>query len=181
MPLKLRHEKLVLQYYLKLKSNPSNSAYHCTFNPKYKCLCDKKENAIKPFGLHMEKLITKTQINPTSIMKPTNPKNPPWLMEYSKISLKLHKRTKNNSNLSNYMEEIRNILQNHPNHKHIYTDGYKRLARAECSAILNKIAIQKCLPDNASIFRVETTAIFLALDIIKSKFVIFSDLLSVHL
>ena len=81
--------------------------------------------------------------NPTSIMKSTNPKNPPWLMKYPKISLNLNKHTKNNSNLSNYMEEIHNILLTYPNHKHIYTDGSKRFTRVECSAILNNIAIQK--------------------------------------
>ena len=81
------------------------------------------------------------------------------------------------------MEEIHNILQTYPNHKHIYTDGSKKLARVGYSVILNNIAIQKHLPNDALIFSAETTAVFLALDIIKSceadKFIIFSDLLSV--
>ena len=42
--LKLRCEKLALQYYTKLKSYPSTPAYDCTFNPKYKQHFERKEN-----------------------------------------------------------------------------------------------------------------------------------------
>ena len=35
-PLQLRCEKLTLQYYTKMKSCPSNPAYECIFNCKYK-------------------------------------------------------------------------------------------------------------------------------------------------
>ena len=49
-PLTLRCEKLALQYSTKLKSCPSNPAYDCTFNPKYKQHFERKEKTIKPFG-----------------------------------------------------------------------------------------------------------------------------------
>ena len=42
-PLTLRREKLALQYSTKLKSCPSNPAYDCTFNPKYKQHFERKE------------------------------------------------------------------------------------------------------------------------------------------
>ena len=35
-PLSLRREKLALQYYTKLQSCPSNPAFECTIDPKYK-------------------------------------------------------------------------------------------------------------------------------------------------
>ena len=55
-PLTLRHEKLALQYSTKLKSCPSNPAYDCTFNTKYKQHFEIKEKnkTIKPFGLRMK-------------------------------------------------------------------------------------------------------------------------------
>ena len=53
-PLTLRREKLALQYSTKLKSCPSNPAYDCTFNPKYKQPFERKEKIIKPFGLRMK-------------------------------------------------------------------------------------------------------------------------------
>merc|ERR1711911_337220 len=61
-PLELRREKLALQYYTKLKSCPSNPAYDCSFNPKYKPLFDRKQNAIKPFGLRMETILEESEI-----------------------------------------------------------------------------------------------------------------------
>lgn len=120
-PLKLRREKLALQYYLKLKSCPSNPAYHCTFNPNYNFLFDKKENAIKTFGLYMKNLVSKAQLYPTIILKFTNSTNPPWLMKYPMNLLNLTKYSEINSNLSDYMENIHSVLQAHPNHKHVYT------------------------------------------------------------
>ena len=42
-PLQLRCEQLALQYYTKLKSCPSNPAYNCIFNPKYKQQFEQKE------------------------------------------------------------------------------------------------------------------------------------------
>ena len=51
-PLLIRSEKLALQYYTKLKSSPSNPAYDCTFDPKYRQYFDQKEKSIRPFGLH---------------------------------------------------------------------------------------------------------------------------------
>ena len=45
-PLSLRREKLALQYFTKLQSCPSNHAFECTINPKYKELFARKESAI---------------------------------------------------------------------------------------------------------------------------------------
>ena len=42
-PLQFRYEKLALQYYTKLKPCPSNPAYDCIFNPKYKQQFEQKE------------------------------------------------------------------------------------------------------------------------------------------
>ena len=43
-PLSLRREKLALQYYTKLQSCPSNPAFECTINPKYKGIFARKES-----------------------------------------------------------------------------------------------------------------------------------------
>ena len=48
-PLTLRHEKPALHYSTKLKSCPSNPAYDCTFNPKYKQHFERKEKNNKTF------------------------------------------------------------------------------------------------------------------------------------
>ena len=53
VPLSLRQEKLSLQYFTKLHSCPSNPAFECTINPKYKELFARKESAIPSFGIRM--------------------------------------------------------------------------------------------------------------------------------
>ena len=53
-PLSLRWEELALQYFTKLQSCPSNPAFKCTINPKYKELFARKESAIPSFGIRMQ-------------------------------------------------------------------------------------------------------------------------------
>ena len=65
-PLQLRSEKLALQYCIKLKSCPSNPAYDCIFQSKYKQQFEQKERTIKPFGLRMEPILM-TQQSPLQI------------------------------------------------------------------------------------------------------------------
>ena len=48
----IRSNKLALQYYVKLKSCPSNPAFHS----KYRELFERSERAIKPFSLRMERI-----------------------------------------------------------------------------------------------------------------------------
>ena len=54
MPLSLRREKLGMQYYTKILSCPSNPAYNCISSPLYEPLYNRKESAIKPFGLRIK-------------------------------------------------------------------------------------------------------------------------------
>ena len=56
-PANIRSNKLATQYYAKLKSCPTNSAYNVTFHPRYGELFEKRENAIKPFGLRMKSML----------------------------------------------------------------------------------------------------------------------------
>lgn len=137
-PLKLRCKKLALRYYLKLKSNPSNSAYQCTFNPNYKHLFDKKENAIKPFGLYMEKMIkplTDNLIDKTTIHEFKLPEHPLWLLERPKVILKLAAHTKSDTHPLYYIEKLNYILEQYPDWAHIYTDGSKVKNKVGCAAI----------------------------------------------
>ena len=53
-PPNLRYNKLVLQYYTKLKASSINSIYRSTFKLKYRNLFQQKEKAIKIFGLQIE-------------------------------------------------------------------------------------------------------------------------------
>ena len=82
-------------------------------------------------------------------------------------------------------EKFYNILQHHPDHLYVFTDGSKDNGRAVYAAVLNKTVLKKALPRESSIFTAEARAIDLALNIISKnkhkKFIIFSDSLSVLL
>ena len=84
-----------------------------------------------------------------------------------------------------YQKKFHNILQHHPNHLYVFTDGSKNHDKTACTAVLNKTIVKKALPKKSSIFTVEAHAIDLALDIISKskhkKFIIFSDSFSVLL
>ena len=84
-PLKLRREKLALQYYTKLKSCLLNSAYDCTFNPKYKQYFKQKEKSIKPFGLQVKSTLQES-ISLNDIHESTLLQTPPWLLKNLKWS-----------------------------------------------------------------------------------------------
>ena len=96
--------------------------------------------------------------------------------ELSKTETKTHPST---------YQKFRNILQQHPDYIYVFTDGSKDNDKTACAAILNKKIIKKVLPMENSIFRAETRAIDLALNIISTskykKFILFKDTLSVWL
>jgi hypothetical protein len=77
-PLDLRRIKLLLQYIVKLKTNPGNPAFDCVFNPQLEDLYDKNKNAIKSIGLRVKKHLYDSSLN-LDIAKPSTLCNiPPW-------------------------------------------------------------------------------------------------------
>ena len=97
-PLKLRHEKLTLQYSTKLKSCP---AYDCTFNPKYKQHFERKEKTIKPFDLQMKSTLQESKIPLNNIHESTFSQTPPWIIKTPKVILKLNEHSKIKTHPSN--------------------------------------------------------------------------------
>ena len=54
LPLKLRREKLALQYVLKLRANNKNSVHSKTFHIRNRKFYDRKPKAIRPFALRVK-------------------------------------------------------------------------------------------------------------------------------
>ena len=107
------------------------------------------------------------------------PQTPPWIIKTPKVILKLNEHSKTKTHPSTYQKKFYNILQHHPDHLYVFTDGSKDNGRAVCVAVLNKTVLKKALPRESSIFTAEAHAIDLALNIIlkskHKKFIIFSD------
>ena len=84
-PLSLRREKLALQYYTKLQSYPSNPAFECTINPKYKELFARKESAIPTFGIRMQSVLKDSEIENNNVHETIISGVPPWILHNPKV------------------------------------------------------------------------------------------------
>ena len=161
-PLKLRFTKLGLQYYSKIKSLPTNPAHDFIFNSKHQTLFNKKEKAIKTFGLRMKPILENANISIKNIHDTVQLNSPPWLLEKSEVILDLNKLSKKKTHPLIYQEKLHNIQDNLPNYLHIYTDGSKDNYGTGCGAVLNNKTMKQSLPKEASIFTAEICAINLA-------------------
>ena len=133
----------------------------------------------------MKSTLQESKIPQNNIHESTFPQTPPWIIKTPKVILELNEHSKTKTHSSTYQEKFHNILQYHPDHLYVFTDGSKDNGRAACVAFFNKTVLQKALPKKSSIFTAEARAIDLALNIISKskhkKFIIFSDSLSVLL
>ena len=184
-PLSLRRERLALQYYTKLQSCPSNPAFECTIDPKYKELFARKESAIPSFGIRIQSILDVSNILNDNIHATVIPQVPPWTMHHPKVCLDLSVLAKKDTPSHVYIQKFNEIKDQYSYCIPIYTDGSKDNDRVGCGLIINNLSIKQRLPNNASIFTAEVTAIDLALDTIAESdddhFIIFSDSLSVLL
>ena len=183
--LSMRREKLSLQYYTKLASCPSNPTYKCVFHPKYEALYERKKNTIKSYGLRMKQTKTEAKLDTSVIHQTTTLQHPPWLTKQPKVIFDLIKHTKGKTNPITYHEEFQIIKEKYQNHQAIYTDGSKTGDKAACAAIYKHNSLLERLPDGASIYSAEASAINSALKIIEThstnnyEYIIFTDNMSV--
>ena len=173
-PLSLRREKLALQYYTKLLSFPSNPAFKCTINPKYKELFARKESAIPTFDIRMQSVLEDSDNENNNVHETIISEVPPWILHNPKFLLDLSDLSKKDTPSPVFIQKFNEIKDEHSYFTPNYTVG--------CSAIVDNINIKQRLPSNASIFTAEVTAIDIALNAIAESdddyFDIFSDSLS---
>ena len=124
-PLSLRREKLVLQYYTKLQSCPSNPAFECTIDPKYKELFDRKESAIPSFVIRIPSLLVASNILSDNVHATVIPQVPPWTMHHSKVCLDLSVLAKKDTPSHVYIQKFNEIKDEYSYYTAIYTDGSK--------------------------------------------------------
>ena len=185
VPLSLRREKLALQYYTKLQSCPSNPAFECTINPKYQELFARKESTIPTFGIRIKAVLENSGIFNDNVHQTIILEIPPLTLHRPRVNLELSSLSKNDTLSPVFIQKFNEIKNDHSYCTPIYIDGSKDNDRVECGTIIDNSAFKQRLPNNASIFTAEVTAIDLALDAINESdddhFIIFSDSLPVVL
>ena len=177
-----RRVKLSLQYITKLKSNPTNPAYECVFEPVYTTSFERKTTAISPLGVRMKDHILFADI-PMEDIQPTKYLSfPPWQLVKLIVNMDLTKLLKSYTNTLVFQKHFSELKTNYTNYVSIYTDGSKDGTSVTSAGIINKHTISRRLPDRTSVFWAETKAIELALQHVKhcniAKVIIFSDSLS---
>jgi ABC-type enterochelin transport system substrate-binding protein len=63
LSLRLRSQKLALQYIVKLKSNSGNPTYCSVFEPNYTALFDAKPNIVPTLGLRLRQALSEFCVN----------------------------------------------------------------------------------------------------------------------
>ncbi|KAL4148382.1 hypothetical protein QTP88_002640 [Uroleucon formosanum] len=146
----LRREKLLLLYCSKTKRNINNPAI----------------KAINAYIQEAEK--ENIKINNILERKPYN--FPPWNTTFN-VNLTLTKFKKENTMPFIYKNMLNNILQEHPNSVHIYTDASKTNDGVGFAMIINNQTIAYKLPPQASIFTTEAMAIYKAVKYLHTEYV----------
>jgi len=183
LPLELRRRKLALQYILKLSSTPHNPSYECVFGNNFKTAFASRPHIIPTLGIRLEKDLVDTGINFSHIANYTHPSTPPWLLRKASFYFDLHTLgNKSDTPPHQFRAAFHELLSAFERHTRIYTDGSKNGSAVAAAAVTIGTALVKRLPDCASIFSAEATAILLALDIARKspnqQSVIISDSLS---
>ena len=182
LPLKLRKEKLALQYALKLRANKLNPTYLKAFQVKNTELYNRKLSAIRPFSLRVKEHLKILCPDLNNIEDYNTPKIPPWTLDRPLIDLSLTKFPKASIDPLVFQNLFGELRDKYNDYRDIYTDGSKDDNKVAAAAVTKDLNIQVRLSNCASIFTAELRAILHALDIVSSyddmSFIIFSDSLS---
>ena len=183
----IRREKLAMQYFLKLKSNPDNPTHSVVFNPLYKQLFLDKVRVIPPFSIRHGPNVACLDLDLDDIAETKVSEIPPWTLKSPVYLYDLAEDKKATTDATVFNTKYSAIKDQYYNYERIYTDGSKddkRVAAAACPAGLfgDSEEITFRLPDNSSVFSAELKAFDLALDHIASeryfRYIIFTDSLS---
>ena len=177
-----RRDKLSLQYAAKLSANSTNATYKCVFEPSYQEIYDKRQKAIRPFGLRIQPKIEAAGLNLDQVAEQLIAEIPPWTIQIPRIIFDLCQFKKSETDNSIFINSFHEILECYKDYVHLYTDGSKDGAKVGAALVTPAFNVQSHLPDNMSIFTAELKALLLALEFIadseSERFVIFSDSLS---
>jgi hypothetical protein len=111
---------------LKLKSNPSNPAYICVFEPCRKTLFGARLTAIPTIGIRMQQQLSETGINLDCIARSGICAVPPWLLRSAAVIDSLHQPgSKSEIALDLFRSKLNEMLAVFDGYERIYTDASK--------------------------------------------------------
>ena len=93
-PLGTRRNKLAVQYAIKIKSNPTNPAYHCIFDPQYTTLFENRPKTIPPLSSRIHNTLNNINLDLIVISVYHLPTVNPWTSKLPQVNFSLHSKTK---------------------------------------------------------------------------------------
>jgi ribonuclease HI len=182
LPIRLRREKLALQYALKLRASMSNPSYKKAFYIRNTKLYERKPKAIRPIALRIHNSLKAICPNIEDVEQYRVPNIAPWLIKRPQINLSLSEYPKALLDPLEFQKMFNELKDLYSDYTAIYTDGSKDNNKVAAAVFTRGLNVQVRLSNAASIYTAELRAIQRALDIICSKeernFIVFSDSLS---
>lgn len=175
LPLDLRRQELGLRYVARMKSAPKNPSFQLLKETDSRIFSGTR--ASKPFQIRLNEDVRNNHLKSQKVLEVHHPVNPPWLIPEPLVC----EKSFNKKDCTE--EEIRGkFLEHdltHANYTKVYTDGSKSDSGVGCAIIFGDTAYTAKLPDSASIFTAELTAVVSALGLVfqssDTNFVIYSD------
>ena len=163
MPLDLRREELGLCYLMRIKSAPKSPSLQVlkddTSSQRFR---GSRTRSSKPFQVRLNEDVADTNLKSQRIQKVEHSEIPPWLV----LEVCVCDKPVTKKNLSE--EEVRSRFLEHDavhlGQTKLYTDGSKSGNCVGCAVIHEDTAYISKLPDYASVFTAELTAVATALD-----------------
>ena len=181
LPLDLRREELSLRYLFRLHADTSNPAYRTLTNTRSDTLYDARRSSPSPMRLRLAGAVDSGLLG-SNIRAVTPSTVPPWRVPPVQVCPLHAKRDRPQQ------EVAASFLAHQSEHKDtvcLYTDGSKSVGGVGCAVVSPTSCWEGRLPDVASIFTAELSAILHALVMIfnmdGSHFVVHSDSQSVLL
>ena len=120
--LAVRRQKLAVQYFLKIKSNPLHPVTQCVTNQLHKNLFDLRTNSIAPFGIRMERLMSSMNLSTEYIAENMLPETPPFNLLRPSVDFSLHNVSKKTENPLFHLMQYREFIQDKRNFTFLLTD-----------------------------------------------------------
>ena len=158
-----QRDKLLFQYATKLRSLPTNPTYKCIYQPSYIDLFENKPSTIPPIGLRVQRLITSSDVDISSIAEIGIINIPPWECTKPLINKDLQIGKKNETDHIDFHVIFNEIQQEYDGYNFIYTDGSKDGERAGYGVVTGRHTHKERLPNICSIYTAELKAILFAL------------------
>ncbi|XP_076042208.1 uncharacterized protein LOC143026096 [Oratosquilla oratoria] len=171
LPLDLRREELGLRLLFKIKTDCKNPAFDTIRNVNGDNFLGSRSS--KPLQVRLNEQVEDVSIKTQNVFQVGHPHIPPWIIpEISKCSIEITKR-----NIS--IEQVKSIFLEHDKiheeHIKIYTDGSKSNNGVGYGVIHDDTSYLSKLPDSASIFTAEISAINHALKLRSGYFIFPAD------